>query len=108
MSKIYNIAFRMGVSLNILLFTMLNVISFKLAENDYIRRRMEWEKSEIKFSGGGPSLGGWGLPFDWNAKYFVIEGAGAILNIIIMAACGFAFGFLFKFVWKKFTAKRLR
>lgn len=77
MSKIYDIAFRMGVLVNVLLFTVLNVISYKIAENEFIRRQIYWEQSEIKFS-GIERFGSWGFPFDWDAKYFVIEGAGAI------------------------------
>ena len=105
MSKIYDIAFRMGVLFNVLLFTVLNVVSFKLAENDYLRRLAEYERSETRIS-FGVSWDSWGIPFDWTTKYFMIEGAGTILNIIIMAACGFAFGFLFKLVWSKISGHR--
>ena len=98
MSKIYDIAFRMGVLFNVVLWTILTLISFKIAQNDYLRR----EHSEIRIS-CCDDIGSWGIPFNWTEKYFVIEGAGTILNIIIMAACGFVFGFLFKFVWSKIS-----
>ena len=102
MSKIYNIAFRMGVLFNILLFTVLNVVSFKSAESEYLQRHIERERSGMQFPCCDNMESG-GIPFDWTEKYFVIEGAGAILNIIIITACGFAFGFLFKFVWSQIS-----
>lgn len=106
MSKVYNTAFRMGILFNILLWTTLNVANYKIAEGDFIRRQIESENSQISF-GGGVRFGKWGTPFDWDAKYFVIEGAGAILNILTMAVCGFFFGFLFKFVWSKISSRRI-
>jgi len=104
MSKIYDIAFRMGVLFNILLWTILNIIGLVIAQNDFLQRELEWENSEVKFC--CVSRGSWGIPFDWEAKYFVIEGAGAILNIVIMSVCGFGFGFLFKFIWSKISSNR--
>ncbi len=99
MSKIYDIAFRMGVLFNILLFTILNIVSYKIAEDEVARKQAEI----ISFA---PCCRiKWGIPFDWDAKYFVIEGAGAIFNIIIIAFCAFAFGFLFKFVWSKISQR---
>ena len=98
MSKIYTIAFRMGVLFNVLLFTILNVASYKIAV-------IESEKihSEIMFS---PCCRfSWGFPFGWEEKLFdVIEGGGAILNVLIAVFCGFMFGFLFKFVWSKISS----
>ena len=102
MSKVYNIAFRMGVLFNVLLWTSLNVVSFKSAESEFLQRQIERERSELKFP-CCDYMENWGVPFNWTAKYLVIEGAGTILNIIIIAACGFAFGFLFKFVWSKIS-----
>lgn len=99
MNKVYDIAFRMGVLFNVVLFTVLNVASYKSAESEYLERE-PWAFSCCN------SIGSWGFPFDWTEKYSMIEGAGTIFNIIIMAACGFAFGFLFKFVWSKISRQR--
>lgn len=104
MSKVYTIAFRMGVLFNILLWTILNVVSFKKAESEFFQRRIERERSGLNFP-CCDYIGSWGVPFDWTETYFVIGGAGTILNIIIMTACGFAFGFLFKFVWSKISRR---
>lgn len=105
MSKVYTIAFRMGVLFNVVLFTALNTISFIAAESEYLQRQIERERSGISFP-CCDGIGSWGFPFDWTEKHSIIEGAGAILNIIIVAACGFAFGFLFKFVWSKISRAR--
>lgn len=94
----------MGVLFNVLLWTILNVISFKSAESKLLQRQIERERPEIKFP-CCDHMGSWGVPFDWDAKYLVIEGAGTIFNIIIMAAFGFAFGFLFKLVWSKISRR---
>ena len=104
MSKVYDIAFRMGVLFNVLLWTILNVLNFKSAENKLVQRQIERERSEIKFP-CCDYMGSWGVPFAWDENYGIIGGAGAILNITIMAAFGFAFGFLFKFVWSKISRR---
>lgn len=100
MSKVYDIAFRMGVLFNVVLFTLLNVINYKWAESEYLQRQIERERGAPSF-GCCESIGSWGFPFDWTVKYSIIEGMGTILNIIIIAACGFAFGFLFKFFFRE-------
>jgi hypothetical protein len=97
MSKIYDIAFRMGVLFNILLFTILNIISYTVAEN----RHFEFTR---KYAFGSDYGFAWGFPFKWSEKYFnVVEGAGTVLNVLIYVACGFFFGFLFKFIWSKIS-----
>ena len=99
---IYNIAFRMGVLFDVLLFTILNVLSFTAAGNNFMNGRRE----EMNF---GPHDGvPWGFPFRWNEKLFnVIEGGGAILNIFITVLGGFIFGFMFKFIWSKISSRRV-
>jgi len=100
MSKIYDIAFRMGVLFNVLLWTILNIISYAIAEN----RHFEFIR---KYAFGSDYRFAWGFPFKWSEKYFnVIEGAGIILNVFIMVSCGFLFGFLFKFIWSKISRNR--
>lgn len=96
MSKIYDIAFRMGVLFNILLFTMLNVISFTVNQSEY-------EKSEIKFAPAGFS---WGFPFNWGKNYSVFIEGSSILNIIAAVFGCLMFGFLFKFIWSKISSNR--
>jgi hypothetical protein len=95
MSKIYDTAFRMGVLFSIFLFTILNVLSLTVT-----KKRAE----EITFGIGGSN---WGFPFDWEGKFFnVIEGGGAIMNILVAVACSFMFGFLSKFAWPKISQPR--
>ena len=55
MSKIYNIAFRMGVLFNVLLFIALNLISFVNAHNRFIEGQ-----NGIRFSGWIDYT--WGFP----------------------------------------------
>ena len=107
MSKIYNTAFQFGVVFNILLFTLLNVGSYIIAHNDFVKREIERENSLINFSGGNYGFS-WGFPFVWEAKYFnIIEGGGAILNVIVWVVCGLLFGFLFKYIWSKVSSRRI-
>lgn len=55
--KIYNIAFRMGVLFNVLLWTILNLKDFINAQNDYLY----WKNREMKWSHIGDF--DWGVPF---------------------------------------------
>ena len=71
------------------------------------RNHQEYMNREIKFSSvyGFPS---WGFPFNWDENFFtIINGAGGILNILIATFCSFVFGFLFKFIWSKISARRI-
>jgi len=94
MSKIYDIAFRMGVLFNILLWTFLNLINFFEARNSFL----EWENAI-----GASYLGefNWGVPFPMFMNTYYL-----VLNTIVYVACGFFFGFLFKFVWSKISQRR--
>jgi uncharacterized membrane protein YbjE (DUF340 family) len=106
MSKIYDIAFRMGVLFNVLLFTLLNVGSYIIAHNNFVKGEIERESAQINVSWANYGFS-WGFPFGWEEKINVIEGAGGILNIIIAVFCGFAFGFLFKFIWSQISSRRI-
>jgi len=88
-SKVYDIAFRMGVLFNILLFTILNIISSEI-------NRREFENSEIWFAPAGYN---WGFPFNWGENYWIITEGYSILNIIAAIFGSLFFGFLFKLVW---------
>jgi hypothetical protein len=102
MSKIYNIAFRMGVLFNILLFTVLNLMTFFETRKNFIAM----ENSGIR---AYPAYGWrWGFPFPmFNYDYFFIDGFVLIFNAIVYIVCGFFFGFLFKFVWSKISQRRI-
>lgn len=100
MTELYNKAFKIGALLSLLLFIHLNYLSYSDSHAKY----QKYLSKEAKFA---PALGfpDWGYPFHWNEKYFgVIEGGGGIVNIITIAVCCFAFGFLFKIVSSKFSA----
>lgn len=96
MSKVYTIAFRMGVLFNVLLWTTLNLIDFSIARNNFYEAT---GVAEVRFSG----LTGfqWGMPLGmfWNAT--LRDPYALVFNAIIYVVCGFFFGFLFKFVWSK-------
>lgn len=97
MTRLYNTAFKTGVLFSISVFAHLNFLSYSNANAKY----QEYMSREARFS---PAYGfpDWGIPFHWNEKYFgVIEGGGGILNIIIIAICSFAIGFLFNIISSK-------
>jgi hypothetical protein len=98
MSKIYDIAFQMGVLFNLLLFTILNVANFNVAENEYLNSGL------VNFA---PNNGfRWGFPFNRGENYSVIIEGGSILNIIAVILGSLLFGFLFRFVWSKISRHR--
>jgi len=97
MSKIYTIAFKMGVLFNVLLFTAANLVSYQIALSEY-------ENQEIRFSPCCRLI--WGFPLSWGETYYVIVEGGTILNIFFWIVCGFAFGFLFKFVWSQISRRQ--
>jgi hypothetical protein len=99
MSKIYDIPFRMGVLFDIVLFTILNIASFVIARNTF-----EQESLEPPFFGHfGYS---WGSPFEMFRNVSLVDPFVLVLNIGIYVACGFLFGFLFKFIWSKISSNR--
>ena len=94
MSKLYNKAFKVGFCVNILIFVILNIISFIVSYNKYMNR-------ETKFFPSGYS---WGVPFELH-RYFIGHPSdigfsleGTVLNTIVIASCGFALGLLFRFL----------
>jgi hypothetical protein len=98
MSKIYDIAFRMGVLFNILLWTMLNLAT-------YIAARNEVNRAGVTFSS---STGySWGVPFGMFRGRMLWDEYAMVANAVIYVACGFFFGFLFKFVWSKISRRRI-
>jgi len=101
MSKVYNITFRMGLLFNILLFTLLNVASRSIARKNYER-----ESLEAPFYGHfGYS---WGFPIQMFQNEHLAHPFLLVFNVGIYVACGFFFGFLFKFGWSKISrASRL-
>ncbi|MEZ5429105.1 MAG: hypothetical protein R2747_22860 [Pyrinomonadaceae bacterium] len=105
MSKLYNNAFKVGVLVNLWLFTALNLYSYYAAYRGY----WEYLDSDVKFCPGYSGFSVWGFPFSWNEKYFqVIEGGGGILNFLVLTIAGFATGFLFRFIWSKISAQKLK
>jgi hypothetical protein len=90
-SKIYTIAFRMGVLFDIVLFTIFNVASFIVNQSEYENRGIYFAPAGFK----------WGFPFDWGRQYAMLVEGGTIFNLVFWIAGGFFFGFTFKFVWSK-------
>lgn len=102
MNKLYNKAFNVGVLFVVLLFSILNFISYLIAYKRHIGYKRD---AKIFGVGGFPA---WGFPFSWGDGQFNIMWFGnEVLNFIILAICGFAFGFLFRFVWSKISSRRV-
>jgi hypothetical protein len=99
MSKIYNIAFRMGVLFNVVLFTLLNIVSFVIARKNY-----EQESLEAPFFGHFGYH--WGFPIEMFQNEHLAHPFLLVFNVAIYVACGFFFGFLFKFAWSKISRYR--
>ena len=95
----------MGVLFNILLFTILNVISFINAQNRFMNR----EELGIRFSNCCNFV--WGFPLKMFRGDFFIEDSFIlyyiVINTIIYVFCGFFFGFLFKFIWSKISQRQM-
>jgi hypothetical protein len=88
----------MGVLFNILLFTLLNIASRVIA-----RKNCEQESLEAPFWGHfGYS---WGFPIEMFRNVYLAHPFLLVFNIAIYVACGFFFGFLFKFVWSKISRR---
>ena len=101
MSKIYDFAFRMGVLFNVVLWTFLNIISYLLKQSDYLRSK----SNGITFSGDYGFY--WGFPFKMFLNGILWEPYAFVLKVLIYVACGFFFGFLFKFVRSKISSRRI-
>jgi hypothetical protein len=101
MSKIYDIAFRMGVLFNVLLWTVLNLISFSVAREEIVEKI---ERSRLFFTIDTELT--WGFPFKMFRGNFFFREDFLALNAIIYVLCGFMFGFLFKFVRSKISRQR--
>ena len=82
MFKLYDMAFKIGFGFNILIFIVLNIVN-------YNRAIEKWARSE--FSGYTPI---WGFPF------YMAHWGTFSLNILIIVACGFIMGLIFRFVWQ--------
>jgi|SRR5688572_28027125 hypothetical protein len=99
MSKVYSIAFRMGVLFNILLWTILNVVSFVNVRNSH---------DGLENLGFGVFHAAWGFPipmFSYPDFFMYIK--YLFINAFVYVFCGFVFGFLFKFVWSKISSRRI-
>ncbi len=94
MDKLYNKAFNLGVLFTVLLFSALNFISYIVAYWRYL----EYKNIEtgLASANGFPR---WGFPFIWG------YGERDALNFVVLAFCGFVFGFLFRFVGSKISSR---
>lgn len=101
MSKIYDTAFRMGVLFNILLFTVLNLLTFIETRNGYIF----WSNS--RFTAYPDAGWRWGFPFPmFFYQELFIDVIFLMVNALVYTVGAFFFGFLFKFVWSKISQSR--
>lgn len=95
MFKLYDTAFKIGFSLTVLVFVILNTLSY-LSEIAQIKL---WKSGGIDFGEGQPI---WGFPYDMTNPYLFA------VNIFIIVVCGFIEGLIFRFVWSKFKEKSLK
>jgi len=89
----------MGVMFNVLLFTVTNLVSYSIAEAEYLSTRPVGIVPDYGFR--------WGFPLEWGRDYSMIIEASTILNIFLGAVSSFFFGFLFKFIWSKISRRRV-
>ncbi len=101
MYKLYDKAFKIGVLFNLLLFTVLNFLSYFAAYKKF----HEYKNVETKIAPVGRYFR-WGFPFNWEGNGFYMTGDTIAVNGLIIAFCGFVFGFLFRFVWSKIASRR--
>jgi hypothetical protein len=92
MFKLYDTAFKIGFAFNILIFVVLNSVSFITANYEYANRKIDFSPCCI-----GPI---WGFPFDMT-RYETFS-----LNVLIIAACGFVSGVVFKALWLKIRSQK--
>lgn len=91
--ELYDIAFKIGFIFTVLVFAVLNLINYF--------NSVAKEKHSIQFSNYlGPQ---WGFPFPMvnHSGYSGIEPFSFALNIAICLICGYVFGLILRFVWKK-------
>ena len=101
MSKIYNKAFKIGICFNVLVFTILNIISFVVSRNEHITA---WN-SGLRIGIYGDYS--WGFPFEMFSGVELFRVENVVINTFIISGCGFVLGFLFKFAWSKFASHKL-
>ena len=97
MSKVYDIAFRMGVLFNVLLWTVLNLTAFLNARSDVERVGLTFSDS-ISYS--------WGIPFEMFRGRMLWDEYAMVANAVVYVTGGFFFGFLFKYVNARNSTER--
>lgn len=102
MNKIYNKAFCIGVSINILIFIILNIISLIVSRNERIR---VWN-SGIRIGSYDGYF--WGFPFEMFRGMYLFAPEGLVINTFIITICSFIIGFLCKFIWAKISPRPVK
>ena len=93
MFKLYDTAFKIGFIFNILIFLILNIVSFNIE----LAKDKQLKADGISFS--PPTQFSWGFPFDMTHYEFFS------LNLLIISSCGFLVGLIFRFGWSKLNPK---
>ena len=89
MSSVYNKAFKVGVVINLVVFAILNAVSF-------VAKKRAYDASSIRLSPGGFD---WGHPFAWFWDAGI--GLGFMLNFAVITFFSFVAGFVFRFLGKR-------
>jgi hypothetical protein len=113
MSKLFqNTAFGWGFWLGILIFGLLNIFSYVNSRAEQAELDGKLAEEGIRFAdAGGYSMGFPFVLYRWDFGYpfhFYFVWSGLIADILIGLILSFLVGLIFKFVWEKFTAKRLK
>ena len=106
MSKIYNNAFCIGVSINILIFVILNIISLIVSRNEHIEMQIKMRNSGISYGSNYEYF--WGFPFEMFGDMELLNPRGLVINTFIITICSFIAGFLFKSIWSKISPRRVK
>ena len=95
MNYLYNKHFKRGFVLTIVVFILLNIVSYLVASSNY---RLEIERQK---ENGFCCFAryNWGFPFEWWGDTWMFSDGllGLIINFLVIVSCGFAIGLLFRF-----------
>lgn len=90
--RIYNRDFKLGVSLSLLIFAILNIVSYVTSQRAYDQRDVRLPRGVFV----------WGFPFTWASDGSRIQLIpNEVLNLAVIVLCCFTLGFLFRYFGRK-------
>ncbi len=107
MRRLYSRTFKVGFTVNLLAYFILNVIDYWIVSarySEYLATPNKW--AELR------NFPPWGFPFAWNGQNFkVMDGVplaladGGIVNFIVIVTCGFIVGLLYRSLRLRFETR---